>query len=210
MFIELVDVLRCLRPHEESWLVAVTKRMDDRDIVDGLLGCPVCSAEYPIVDRIALFDGDAPRIAPDEEVADDGALRLAAYLDLTESGGLAILAGSWASYAEGLTDLAQLRLLLLNPPTGARLGGGVSGIRVRDAIPVAAASSRGVALDEDHASARFGDEASRVLRTRGRLVAPLRLVRPVGIGELARDERWWVGERAAVGSAPIKLQIARD
>jgi hypothetical protein len=210
MFIELVDVLRCSRPHEESWLVAVAKRMDGRDIADGVLGCPICGAEYPIVDRLALFDADAPATSEADvvEVA-DGALRLAAYLDLAESAGLVILAGGWARYADELANLAQAQLLLLNPPPGVRLGGGVSGIRAGDAIPVAAASSRGIALDRAHASRRFGTAASRALRTAGRLVAPLLLPAPAGIGELARDARWWVGEREAVGSAPVKLEIAR-
>ena len=45
MFIELVDALRCPVAHAESWLVAAAIRMEARHIVDGTLGCPVCSAE---------------------------------------------------------------------------------------------------------------------------------------------------------------------
>jgi len=45
MFSELVDVLRCPRPHEESWLVLAAHRLDGRDIMAGVLGCPVCHAD---------------------------------------------------------------------------------------------------------------------------------------------------------------------
>jgi hypothetical protein len=211
MFIELVDVLRCLRPHEESWLVAATTRMDGRDIVEGVLGCPLCGAEYPIVGGIVRFDGAGTGAASLEQVDEepDAALRLAAFLDLTGAGGLAVLAGAWALHAGQLAQLAQVRLLLLNPPAGVRLGGGVSAIQVREALPLAAASCRGIALDDRHASPLFGKGASRVLQTRGRLLAPLSLPRPAGISELARDERWWVGDRAPIGSRPVQLEIAR-
>jgi hypothetical protein len=56
MFIELVDHLRCVRNHDDTWLVATAYEMSGRAIVRGLLGCPVCKAEYPIDHRIALFD----------------------------------------------------------------------------------------------------------------------------------------------------------
>ena len=55
MFIELVDALRCPVSHEESWLVASATQTDARHIVDGLLGCPVCQAEYPIRQGVADF-----------------------------------------------------------------------------------------------------------------------------------------------------------
>jgi uncharacterized protein YbaR (Trm112 family) len=211
MFIELVDVLRCLRPHEESWLVAATTRMQGRDIVEGRLGCPVCGAEYPIARGVVVFDAvtTPSESLPDVDESDDAALRLAAFLDLTESGGIAVLAGSWAAHAPRLADLVQTQLLLLNPPDCVLLGGGISAIRVREALPLAAGSCRGIAFDVGHASPILGEAAPRALRPRGRLLAPLSLAPPAEISELARDERWWVGERAPIGSRPVKLEIAR-
>ena len=34
MFIDLVDSLRCVAAHEESWLVAAVARMDGRQVVE--------------------------------------------------------------------------------------------------------------------------------------------------------------------------------
>ena len=211
MFIELVDVLRCLRPHEESWLVAATARMDGRDIVEGVLGCPVCGAEYPIIGGTVDFDAAAGATAPAEEVDADpeAAIRLAAYLDLSSAGGLAVLAGSWAAHAGRLAELTDVQILLVNARDAAGVGGGISAIRVREALPLAAASCRGIALDRGHASSVFAEGATRVLQARGRLLAPVGLPRPAEVTELARDERWWVGERAPIGSRPVQLEIAR-
>ena len=55
MFVELVDALRCVRPHEDAWLVAATRRTEHRHILDGVLGCPVCRTEYPVRDGVADF-----------------------------------------------------------------------------------------------------------------------------------------------------------
>ena len=83
MYIPLVDILRCPRPHDETWLVASIVRAEARDIIDGVLGCPICSAEYPIRDGAVDFGGagaPAPYIAPGEE----SAVRIAAALDLEQ------------------------------------------------------------------------------------------------------------------------------
>ena len=55
MHIELIDLLRCPREHEETWLVAAFTRIQDRVVSEGRLGCPVCSAAYPIESGIANF-----------------------------------------------------------------------------------------------------------------------------------------------------------
>ena len=63
MFIELVDALRCPQPHAESWLVVASTRTQARHILEGTLGCPVCRAEYPIVDGVVDFRGDSAAAA---------------------------------------------------------------------------------------------------------------------------------------------------
>ena len=63
MFLELVDSLRCVRTHEDSWLIARADELVDRHIVQGELGCPVCEARYPIRDGVADFRG-ADRTLP--------------------------------------------------------------------------------------------------------------------------------------------------
>jgi len=44
VFVELIEALRCPRPHEDAHLVASATRTEARHIVDGVLGCPVCGA----------------------------------------------------------------------------------------------------------------------------------------------------------------------
>src|SRR5688572_15451966 len=56
MHVELTDLFRCPVPHRESWLVAAAHRTESRVILDGVLGCPECGAEYVIRDGVARFD----------------------------------------------------------------------------------------------------------------------------------------------------------
>jgi uncharacterized protein YbaR (Trm112 family) len=209
VFIELVDDLRCPRPHEQTWLVAATLHTQGRDIIEGTLGCPVCHAEYPIRAGVVRFDRDQPvplgphrALPPDPELG----MRLAAFLDLSDPHGLALLAGSWGPAARPLRGLVPTHLVLLNPRPFVAAGDGISVLEITSGIPLAEATCRGVALDDAHATATHLDDAVRVLRPRGRLVAPASAPTPPGVMELARDERLWVGERNA---APPKLVTLR-
>ncbi|MDQ3996186.1 MAG: hypothetical protein M3303_04125 [Gemmatimonadota bacterium] len=207
MFIDLVDDLRCPRPHEETWLVASSDRTEGRDIVQGTLGCPICRAEYPIRGGVVWF-ADAPDARPAPPVDSDSAadpelaMRLAAFLDLSDAQGFALLAGSWASLAPLLRGVAPTHLVVLNPAAPLSAGGGISVLHVANYIPLAAATCRGVALDDAHAGPAYLRDAVHVLRPRGRLVAPASTPTPSGATELARDEHLWVAERDA---APPKL-----
>ena len=104
MFIELIDVLRCPHAHEESWLVLLSGRIDGRDVMEGVLGCPVCEAEYPVADGVVRFaqrSGSAVAGPSSEE----DALRLAALLDLADPRGYAIVTNLWG---EAVRDAAQV------------------------------------------------------------------------------------------------------
>lgn len=59
MFIELTEMLRCPRDHAESYVVAAPIVMDGRRIVRGVVGCPECKAEFPIVDGVVYFVEEA-------------------------------------------------------------------------------------------------------------------------------------------------------
>src|SRR5450756_1712458 len=107
MHIEFIDLLRCPVAHEDSWLVAAVTRMDGRIVLEGKLGCPVCNASYAVRDGAALLQADTIRDAPrgvaqsGNELEDDvndvnAATRVAAFLELTRPGSLALLAGTWA------------------------------------------------------------------------------------------------------------------
>lgn len=209
MFIELVDALRCPHDHAESWLVLAADRMDGRDVVEGVLGCPVCRAEFPIARGVADLrvappstegeSGDAAAAAP---VADAG-LRLAALLNLTDAQGFALLVGATTRHAAALGAVADTHLLLVNPVAGA--GALAASVLLADgALPLAAASARGIALD-DAAGPSMLAGAVRALRPGGRLVAPVALAVPAGVIELARDAAVWVGEREAGASGLVSL-----
>jgi len=214
VFIELVDALRCPRPHEESWLVLAMTRIEARHIQEGALGCPVCHAEYPIRQGIV----DLRLVGEDDASARDDqspglvdlppADHLAAMLNLADALGFVVLVGAWGRHAEALLELEPVPpLLLVDPPDGVEMRPGLSGVRAGARLPLAAGAARAVATDDVDAERL----ASAALATRagGRLVAPAQAPVPEGVRELARDEHVWVGEREVPPSAPVRLHVRR-
>ncbi len=207
MFIPLVDLLRCARAHDETWLVASIDEAADRDIVRGTLGCPICLAEYPIREGIVLFDdATAPAVPPRAGPREDDAIRLAAALDLTDARMTALLHGSWGAYAPILRGLTPAQLLLLNPPQGITSGDGVSIVRSSRVAPVAPSAVAAVALDAG-AEAPMVDSLVASLKPGARMLGQAQTPIPGGLTELARDEDVWVAQRdtAAAPSAPVTL-----
>jgi uncharacterized protein YbaR (Trm112 family) len=213
VFIDLVDDLRCPRPHHETWLVAASELTDGRDIIEGTLGCPVCRAEYPIRDGVVWFTEPGEAAAATATSEPDGdpelALRLAAFLDLSDGPGLAVLAGSWAPAAPLLREVVPTHLVLLNPRPPVPAGNGVSVVQALAGIPLANGSCRGVALDDANADAIRLGAATRVLAPRGRLVAPAPTPAPDGVTELVRDAQVWVAERTVPPPRLVSLQPRR-
>jgi uncharacterized protein YbaR (Trm112 family) len=202
MFIELVDLLRCPNPHEDTWLVAQMDRVQARQIMTGTIGCPICSAEYPVREGIVYFTEHAPRMAW-RDPSDQDAMRLAAALDLTEARTVAVLHGVWGAHASIVRGLSPSRLLLVNPPEGVEAGDGIS-IVLAETAPLASAAANAVAMD---AAASGGMRASltRALQPRGRMLAPLEVALPDDLTELVRDDEVWVAEApAGVVSPPIQ------
>jgi len=201
MFIPLVDSLRCPNQHDETWLVASIDRAEERDIKQGLLGCPSCYAEYPIVDGIVRFDDAerAPFTAPDEREA----TRIAAALDLTDPRMTALLIGEWGAHAPLIRAMSPVQLLLVNPPAGVVSGDGVS-IILATSAPLATASMDAIAIDaavSDAVVARL----SAALRGGRRMLGPVARAVPTFLKELVRDDEVWVAELepGAVTSAPV-------
>ena len=202
MHLEVVQALRCPRPHESSWLVARTDRLEARHIAEGMLGCPVCGAEYPVSGGTARF---APAVRSEQAAArdDEAAVRVAALLGLTTPTGLVVLAGEWAAVAVEVAALADgVHVLSVNAPGAAPpLGLGVSSLESSLAIPLGAAVVRGIALDIAHAAPEGLTAAAGALVAGGRLVAPAGAQVPDTLVALARDEQWWVAER--IPAAPV-------
>ncbi len=215
MFIELVDHLRCVRPHEDSWLVAASSVMAGRHVVRGVLGCPVCGARYMVRDGIADFRGDAADAGPagaapaSEALAptEEEVMRAAALLLLTEVRGPVVLGGAWGALAPALAELAPAVYLIVNPVAPVPERTELSALLARGALPLAEATAHAVALDERTATdSGLLAGAARALRGGGRLLAPATAPLPEGVRELARDERHWIAEREPQASAPIALR----
>jgi len=222
VFIELVDSLRCLEPHEETWLVAAVDRRDGRHIMHGTLACPICRRAYPIRDGIGWFarepgDVTAHLTIPrgradglvDERTDDDRFTRAAALLGLMDAGGIVVLGGPWTEVADRLPALGTSHVVVLNAHTTPESPQEVSALVVEDQLPFRRAALRACALGGGTATDALVASAATVLRSRGRLVAPVSARVPAAITELARDEADWVGERAAVASPPVPLRSAR-
>jgi hypothetical protein len=211
MFIELVDALRCVVPHEESWLVASSTRMEARHIVDGALGCHVCLAEYPIhagvVDMRRPGGTAVPRAPLSLAACAVGADRLAAFLDLTDARGFALLVGGWCTAAPVLRTLVETPLILIDPPAGVIGEPGISVLRCDAVLPLAEGAARAVAMDAGGAP-RIASVV-RATRAKGRIIAPVEIPTMEGVRELARDEAIWIGEREALPSPLVTLHVRR-
>ena len=212
MFIELVDALRCPVPHEESWLVASSTRMESRHIVDGMLGCPVCHAQYPVRNGVADFRREPTLTLPGEpDLFPRGdattAMRLAAFLGLSDAHGFAVLLDEWGAQASALRELVETPIVLVDPPAGREGEPGISVVLSDGVPPLAAGAARATAIG-DASPERVG-AAVRLTRSGGRLVAPARLSVPEGVREIARDDELWVGEKETARSPLVTLHVRR-
>jgi uncharacterized protein YbaR (Trm112 family) len=203
VFVELIETLRCPRPHEDAQLVATSSRTEARHIVEGVLGCPVCGAEFTITNGIARFGEPSEETRPEKPGAET-AMRLAAFLELTDARGFALLCGRWGAHADAIHQLAETQLVLVNPPSSAPVDVAAGVVLLRDVVPFAAGSARALALDEP-ASRDFVRSAVRAVRAGGRVLGPATLELPEGVTELVRDERMWVGEKTAASDATPRL-----
>ena len=199
MHIELTEILKCPRDHAESYLVAAPIAMDGRRIVRGVIGCPECQAEFPIVDGIAYF-GERPRaVRPPAPAGASGAeydaAALAAFLNLSGPGGYVVLVGAAARVGAGLAAAVPgVHVVAVNPPPGVS-GGAALSVLVAAALPVKSAAVRAVALGADHAGPAWLREGVRVLLPGLRLAVEDERAAPDGISELARGGGLFVGEK---------------
>jgi len=205
VLLSLVDSLRCPAGHEESSLVLSVEAWSGQRVAEGLLGCPVCHARYPI--RLGAVDFTAGaavvrRGGPDTPV---NVMRLAAQLSLSEPGGVILLAGTYAAAADQLEQLAGVTCLLIDAPPSASPG--AVNLAVADRLPLAKGVLRGAAVDAPRATEAFLREIASHVRQLGRLVAPARSDEPHGCRLIARDALEWVGEVEAF-TPPLTLRRA--
>ena len=127
MFIELTDHLRCPAEHDESYLVLLPDRMEDRSVREGRLGCPVCGRTYMITDGVLDVGGaGSPEPGPTLLTAEAAT----AFIGLSGPGGYLVLVGgpaaAWRDVAERNHGVA---LVAVNPPADVRDEPGLSVLR---------------------------------------------------------------------------------
>jgi uncharacterized protein YbaR (Trm112 family) len=201
MHLDVIPTLRCPREHEESGLVLVADETRGRHVVSGVLGCPVCEAEYPVRGGVAYF------VVPGHSIAshrNDEVIRTAAMLGLTEPGGVIMLAGQWAAIADAIGEIAEALVLVVNPPSIANHAERVSVLYAGALLPIAPRALRAAAIDTPT------EGIAAVIAAKGRLVATAALGVPPGVDELARDADYWVGDvnaspRPSAGLTPLRI-----
>ena len=201
MFIELIDLLRCVRRHDDTWLVASFTKVSHRFVEEAKLGCPSCSAGYWIRGGVADFSGEVilPECDDERKAAshrrEELATRAGAYLEATEPGATIVLGGLWACAAQELSEMAEVRVIALNAPAEVKESETVGLVRVASEIPLATGSALGVAVDAWF-PAKIVESALRVVRPGGRIVGPSAVKAPSEAAVLAHDDKYWVAQKA--------------
>jgi hypothetical protein len=201
MFIELIDAIRCPADHPPSSLVAAFDTIIDRDVISGMLGCPVCRSEFQIKQgELWLVTTAMPAPATRALNPEEDALRLAASLDLRSETGFAILRGAWCALADHIAEISPTHLVLLDPPLNTGRGSGRSVVHAGGTVPFSPATAVAATIDDDERAYAL----SLTVKPKGRLVGPTNLAVPRDSREITRDDRWWVAEKENA-TAPIAI-----
>ncbi len=208
MHIELTEMLRCPEAHREEMLVLSTGEMKDRMVRSGLVGCPVCHAEYPIARGIVNFrrskervakesSGPRPAYAPPSPLPAADAAHLQALLELSGPGGYVVLVGAAVRQAPRLSSLMQgIHFIGINPPPDMEEQPTLSLIYANEKIPLRTAVARGVVVGADLATSPWLVEAHRALLRGRRFVVEIEEPElPIGLVKLAAEHGLWVGEK---------------
>src|SRR2546421_12596214 len=158
-------MLRCPEAHEEAFLVLSTGEMVGRMVRSGLLGCPACQREYPIVQGVAHFSASGtggeltPRptnaVAAGAPPRSPDAQTLQALLELSGPGGYVVLVGSAARHAVGLAGLmGGIHFIGIDAPGDVEELPVLSLVVCPGTIPLRQSVARGVVVGAD----RLGSE----------------------------------------------------
>src|SRR5437763_2914308 len=202
-------MLRCPEPHGEAFLVMSTGEMLGRMVRSGILGCPVCRREFPIVKGIVNFSGNVKR-----ETGNVGATQrtfpvsrfpfpdvdpetLQALLDLSGPGGYVVLVGAAARHAVGLAGLmGGIHFVGINAPADVEELPILSLLVCPSMIPLRQTIARGAVVGSDRLGSEWLAEARRVVLPGRRVVIEgVDVPVPVGLTRLAVGEGLFVGER---------------
>ena len=199
-------MLRCPEPHREAHLVVSTGEMLGRMVRSGILGCPVCRREFPIVRGVVHFSGSREEGAGAPPATSSTAPRsplpvdsetLQALLDLSGPGGYVVLVGAAARHAVGLAGtMGGIHFVAINAPRDVEELPVLSLLECDAMVPLRQTMARAVVVGPDRVDAVWLDEARRVLLPGRRLVVESdRAVPPAGIARVALGQGLFVGER---------------
>ena len=196
MYIELLDNLRCVADHPQIPLVTAITDRDGRFVVTATMGCPTCKREYPIENGIACFTSPKSAIHPPvaSTATREEAIRLAAFLDVSE-GGVIALVGACATQSVEVAALNGARIFAVNSPAVLDESDRVGLIRAGKRLPFAEGALRGIAIDEPDWNSGDVEVAAHALGPGGRVVLPLTVELPPVLQEIARDDAIRVAEK---------------
>src|SRR5205807_6842970 len=165
-------MLRCPESHGEAFLVMSTGEMLGRMVRSGILGCPICRREFPIVKGIVDFSGSQPSADAAHPASRIPHLvdseTLQALLDLSGPGGYVVLVGAAARHAVGLAGLmGGIHFVGINAPADVEELPVLSLLACETMIPLRRAMARAVVVGPEWASPPWLTEGLRVL-LRGR------------------------------------------
>jgi uncharacterized protein YbaR (Trm112 family) len=191
MFIELTDHLRCPADHEESYLVLLPDRMEDRSVREGRLGCPVCGRTYSLADGVLDLGGAAPDPPPPTLLEPEP---LTALMGLGGPGGYLVLVGGPAARWRDVAELNPgVGLVAVNPGPAVVDAPGISVLRSAS-LPLKSRSMRGVVLGNPYGSdLGWVTEGARVVLPGLRVAGEGRLPESAAIDLLATAGGVWVG-----------------
>jgi uncharacterized protein YbaR (Trm112 family) len=191
MFIELTDHLRCPADHEESYLVLLPHRMEDRSVREGRLGCPVCGRTYSLVEGVLDLGGEVPPTPASTLLEPEP---LTALVGLSGPGGYLVLvgrpAGRWREVAELNPGVG---LVAVNPGPEVVDAPGISLLR-GGSLPLKSRSMRGVVLGSPYGSdPGWVTDGARVVLPGLRVAGEGRFPESAAIDLMATAGGVWVG-----------------
>jgi len=201
MFIELAEMLRCPNVHEDAYCVLSSSETEGRNVIRGIVGCPVCKAEYNVVDGIVEFGVDP--LLGQHSRSDDITVEevpqaelVAALLGVGGGGGYVVLVGSVARLAQDLCDrIDEISFVGINAPPDVKESDVLSLLRSNATIPLKSAMARGVVVGKEYAEDTWLKEGARVITKGARLVVAGEHAGVEGVNELAADRGLWVGQK---------------
>ncbi|HSM60377.1 MAG TPA: Trm112 family protein [Longimicrobiales bacterium] len=177
MHLLLTDRLACPRCGPGFGLIVLAHRLEDRRVLEGVLGCSNCRDAFPIANGFADLRapprGPLPggRAGPPGPVDESETERLVALVGVPEGPGTVALIGGTARHAAGYAgrvpdvEVVAVDEDLASWPESTR----VSRLAARPGLPIFDLTLRGVVVDGD-LGPRWVREAARTVARLGRVV----------------------------------------